>query len=278
MKKKLNSLIAVALCALATCFVLVGCSPVSGGKNAKMVGYWELVSGTSGGLEITEDDVKTMSEEGSQCILHLGDDGKATLDLFGDIEDAAWDMDKATVDFDDEDGILVLSGDSLTLSNRNDDDEKLVFKKGDDSLKEKIKKDRKSQEESNESADVASGNDAKTESVAIDPVVTIADDETATITATARVVDENGMAGIMFSITNNSEAKICMHMLDDSTVNGGTYENYFYGDVSPGETANEICAYDGLTSIDELKDIHAQLSVYDSKTFADIAIYDINIE
>lgn len=76
MKKKLNSLIAVALCALATCFVLVGCSPVSGGKNAKMVGYWELVSGTSGGLEITEDDVKTMSEEGSQCILHLGDDGK----------------------------------------------------------------------------------------------------------------------------------------------------------------------------------------------------------
>ena len=188
MKKKLNSLIAVALCALATCFVLVGCSPVSGGKNAKMVGYWELVSGTSGGLEITEDDVKTMSEEGSQCILHLGDDGKATLDLFGDIEDAAWDMDKATVDFDDEDGILMLSGDSLTLSNRNDDDEKLVFKKGDDSLKEKIKKDRKSQEESNESADVASGNDAKTESVAIDPVVTIADDETATITATARVV------------------------------------------------------------------------------------------
>ena len=52
-------------------------------------------------------------------------------------------------------------------------------------------------------------------------------------------------------------------MLDDSTVNGGTYENYFYGDVSPGETANEICAYDGLTSIDELKDIHAQLSVYE---------------
>ena len=38
MKKKLNSLIAVALCALATCFVLVGCSPCT--ACWRTIGRW----------------------------------------------------------------------------------------------------------------------------------------------------------------------------------------------------------------------------------------------
>ena len=268
MGKRLISLLTCALCAIAMCLALLGCG---GSDTSKMVGYWELVSGTADGTELTEEEVSTLSELDLRFILHLGDDGTATLDMFGGIEDMTWDKSKATMKYGGKDGTFTLSGDTLTYS--AGDEQTLIFKKGDDSLAEN---DRKSQDEAG-GDNAASGSSAAVTSVAIEPAITIVDDKVATITATARVVDENGMAGIMYSITNNGDSKVGMHMLDDSTVNGGTYENYFYASVEAGETANEICAFDGLSSVDELVKIHSELLVYDSMSFAEIATYDIDI-
>lgn len=271
--KGLYKIIACILCTLIMCGMLTACGTGgSASKGAKMVGYWEATEVTADGETLTEDDIKTLKEMDLLCILYLSEDGKATLDLFGEIEETTWDIENATITVDTINANLELKDDTLTFSDENN---KVVFKKGDDSLAEKIKADRKSMAEADEV--VSEGGENEVTSVEIDPQVTIADDETTTITATARVVDENGMAGIMFSITNNTDQAIGMHMVDDSTVNGGTYENYFYASVQPGETVNEICAYDGLTSVDELTDIHAQLSVYETQYFEELAVYDVEI-
>ncbi len=271
--KGLFKIIALILCALVICGTLAACG--SGGstsKGAKMVGYWEATEVTADGETLTEDDIKTLKEMDLLCILYLSEDGKATLDLFGEIEETTWDIENATLTVDTINATLELKDDTLTFSDENN---KVVFKKGDDSLAEKIESDRKSMAEADEG--VSEGGENEVTSVEIDPQVTIADDEFVTVIATARVVDENGMAGIMFSITNNTDQTIGMHMEDDSTINGGTYENYFYACPNPGETVNEICAYDGLTSVDELVDIHSQLRVYEDEHFEELGIYDVEI-
>lgn len=271
--KGIGKIIALILCALIMCGMLTACgSGGSASKGAKMVGYWELTEATADGEELTADDIKTLKEMDLLFILHLSEDGKATFDSFGDVEEYTWDVEKATMTIDDVSGTLELSDDTLTYS---DESNKFVFKKGDDSLAEKIEADRKSMAEADEG--VSDGGENEVTSVEIDPQVTIADDEFVTVIATARVVDENGMAGIMFSITNNTDQTIGMLMEDDSTINGSTYENYFYACPNPGETVNEICAYDGLTSVDELVDIHSQLRVYEDEHFEELGIYDVEI-
>ena len=264
MKKRLTILFALALCALSA---LVGCSSGSGG--ASMVGYWELTGGESGGEKLTENMVKAMADEDLHCILHLSDDGKAVLDLFGDVEDGTWNADKSTAKFGDDKMTLKLDGEKLTVA--GEDDDKLVFKKGDDSLAKKVKKDRKAKKEGE------SGTEVETQRVAIDPPVTIVDDEVANITAVARVVDENGMGGVELAITNKSGERFASHTLDDASVNGGTYEIYYYADVNAGETVNEVVAFDGVTTIDELKDINFTLTIYDTMTFNDLGVYDVNV-
>lgn len=271
--KGIGKIIALILCALIMCGMLTACgSGGSASKGAKMVGYWELTEATADGEELTADDIKTLKEMDLLFILHLSEDGKATFDSFGDVEEYTWDVEKATMTIDDVSGTLELSDDTLTYS---DESNKFVFKKGDDSLAEKIEADRKSMAEAEEG--VSDSGENEVTSVEIDPQVTIADDEFVTVIATARVVDENGMAGIMFSITNNTDQTIGMLMEDDSTINGSTYENYFYACPNPGETVNEICAYDGLTSVDELVDIHSQLRVYEDEHFEELGIYDVEI-
>ncbi len=273
--KGIGKIIALILCILITCGMLTACSGTGGSasKGAKMVGYWEVTEGSAEGEELTADDIKTLKEMGLPFILHLSEDGKATFDIFGDITDLTWDVENATLTIDGISGTLELSDDTLTYSDESNN--KFVFKKGDESLAEKIETDRKSQAEADEG--VAEGSENEVTSVEIDPQITIVDDEVVTVIATARVVDENGMAGIMFSITNNTDQTIGMHMEDDSTINGSTYENYFYACPNPGETVNEICAYDGLTSVDELVDIHSQLRVYEDEHFEDLGMYDVDI-
>ncbi len=266
MKKRLTILFALVLCAAAA---LVGCSSGSGGASARLAGYWELAGGTSGGEELTENIVKAMADEDLRCILHLDDDGKAVLDLFGEVEDGTWNAEKSTAKFGDDKMTLELDGEKLTVA--GEDDESLIFKKGDDSLAKKIKKDRKAQKEAE------AGTEVETERVALDSPIAIADDDAATITAVARVVDENGMGGIELEITNKTDERFASHTLDDATVNGGTYGIYYYADVNPGETVNEVVAFDGVTTIDELKDIHFTLTIYEVKYFNDLGVYDVSI-
>ncbi len=272
MKKIFTRIGVLAMCALALCFALTACA--GGGNNgAKMAGYWELESGTSGSEEITAEDVAFMKTLGVQFIIYLGEDGSAIVDTFGDVEDVTWDIKSASIIYGDSTGDstgkLELNGDKLCYSEGSDG--KLYFTKGDDTLKQKIEEDRKAMEE-------GSSTTVKTESEAINPPVTVTDDEILTITAIERVVDENGMAGIKFAFTNhNSEGTINFHTVDDATISGKTYECYFYATVPAGATVEEVCAFDGLSKLEELKDIHLQFSAYDSMTFNDIATCNVDI-
>ena len=92
--KKFLSLVCCAICAIATCVALVACGGGKAAKGAKMVGYWELVSGKADGIELTEDDIQMMNDWGMKVVLYLGEDGKATLDLFGEVQDSTWDIEK----------------------------------------------------------------------------------------------------------------------------------------------------------------------------------------
>lgn len=74
--KKFLSLVCCAICAIATCVALVACGGGKAAKGAKMVGYWELVSGKADGIELTEDDVQMMNDWGMKVVLYLGEDGK----------------------------------------------------------------------------------------------------------------------------------------------------------------------------------------------------------
>ena len=40
------------------------------------------------GIELTEDDIQMMNDWGMKVVLYLGEDGKATLDLFGEVQDS----------------------------------------------------------------------------------------------------------------------------------------------------------------------------------------------
>ncbi|MDO4848349.1 MAG: hypothetical protein Q4B45_01060 [Coriobacteriia bacterium] len=275
MKKKLTALItsaACALCAVAMCLVIAGCGgstsaaePV--GKD--MLGYWELTSGKADGEELTAEEVEFMASIDVKFLLYLAEDGTATVDTFGTVEDLTWDYDKATLAYAGVTGTFKLSGGTLIYGDGGSNE--LVFKKGDDSAAEKIEQDRKSMEEG------AAGTAVETQRVAIDPPIVIADDEVANITAVARVVDENGMGGIELAIVNKSGERFATHTLTDGTVNGRTYETYDYADVNAGETANEVVAFDGITTIDELKDVNFTLTVYEVKYFNDLGVYEVSI-
>ena len=114
--KKYLSLVCCAICAIATCLALVACGGGTAAKGAKMVGYWELVSGKADGTELTEDDIQMMNDWGMKVVLYLGEDGKATLDLFGEVQDSTWDIEKCTLGYDGETGTLELADDKLTFA------------------------------------------------------------------------------------------------------------------------------------------------------------------
>ncbi len=275
MKKRFTALIAsaaCALCAVAMCLAIAGCggsAPAAEPAGKGMTGYWELTSGKADGEELTAEDVEFMASIDVRFILYLAEDGTATVDTFGTVEDLTWDYEKATLAYAGVTGTFKLSGDTLTYG--DGDSNELVFKKGDDSVAEKVEQDRKSMEEG------AAGTAVETQRVAIDPPIAIADDEVANITAVARVVDENGMGGIELAIVNKSGERFATHTLTDGTVNGITYETYDYADVNAGETVNEVVAFDGITTIDELKDVNFTLTVYEVKYFNDLGVYEVNI-
>ncbi len=268
MKKRFVSLFTCLFCVLAVGLALVGCSG-GGSQASKLVGYWELSSGEAGGEEVTEDDIKALSDLGVNCILYLGEDGSATLDLFCAVEDATWDVDKCTMEYDGTTGKLKLSGDTLSYSVGED---VLKFKKGDDSLADKIEKDRKAQETS------AEGSDAETVSEAIDPAITIADDDIVTITATARATDEYGRSGFVLSITNKTDRTIGLMTSDGtSTVDGTARDSYFYTGVEEGQTVEAFCDFQEVDSIDLLVNVKAELLAYDASTYEEIATYELDI-
>lgn len=121
MGKKTSGLLAFVACAAALCLALVGCaSAPKANPEEKFLGYWELVSGTAAGEELSEDDVSQLKDWGVNFIVHLDKDGRAEMDLFGQVDDTTWDAEKATIKVDDEVADLKVDGDELVLSQGED--------------------------------------------------------------------------------------------------------------------------------------------------------------
>lgn len=79
---RLLKLSAVLVCALALCVGLAACgggSDVDKSKKA-FAGTWELVSMDENGKITAEEDVAIMKSFGMTVVLHLNDDGSASLD------------------------------------------------------------------------------------------------------------------------------------------------------------------------------------------------------
>lgn len=279
MKKRIVSLLTCALCAVAMCLAIVGCSGGGSGgaaaKGANMVGYWELTSGKSEGEELTADDVKFMADLGVKFILYLGDNGAATIDLFGAVEDLTWDKANATMSYAGEKGTFELSGDTLTYAA---DSGTFIFKKGDDSLAEKIETDRKAQATAGEGGSIVDGTDTGATSVAIDPAVNIADDGYVSIDATAKATDDWGQAGITLAITNNSDKKLGVYAPDGGcAVDSVMQDSFFSTTLLAGASTNEFLAFNDLTSVDDLKNIQLELLVYDMETYETLNTYTVTI-
>ena len=85
MNKKIGIIAALA-CALVLCFALVGCS--GNVDKTKFIGSWELESGSDENLDA--ESIELMKSLGLTVTLTLNEDGKGTMDLFGEAMDVEW--------------------------------------------------------------------------------------------------------------------------------------------------------------------------------------------
>lgn len=131
MKLKMKVL-AVAMCAIALCAALVGCSGGnSGDYDANFQGDWMLSGGSSDGQELDAEAISAMEQMGLYVYIQLEEGGNATISLFGSNMSGTWEAKDAstvalTIQGDTEDAtlengelVLAVDGDSLR------------FKKGD---------------------------------------------------------------------------------------------------------------------------------------------------
>lgn len=117
MKKKLMALFATLAVA---CLVLVGCGGggASADDKAAFVGTWEIAGMVENGEEMTADDLKMLKDLGMDVTLTLTEDGKGTLDLFGEAMEGTWEATgagKANITIEGDTQEMLISGDSLTM-------------------------------------------------------------------------------------------------------------------------------------------------------------------
>lgn len=293
--KRRNTITACLACALALCLALAGCGSGGGSTNTtnanattatvsdeaqQFVGYWQVESVSADGEEISADDINTLRSlggTGSDFILYLAEDGTGTYDAFGEVDDLTWDADKATVTTSSdnvtmgisiEDGKLVLTEDSTSSA---------TFTKGEESLADTLAADKKASEESDSGAAIEEGTDAQATSQDIDPV-TVADDDTCTITVTKKAVDDWGDAGYTVEIQNKSDRRISVWVPADVTaVNGTMDELYGTATLLSGTNATKFFYFDDLDSIDQLTNVQTTFAVYDADTYDDLASYTVTI-
>ncbi len=112
MTKKIG-LIAALCCVFVLCFALVGCGGVD---KSKYTGEWKLAYGSDENLDA--DSIELMDSLGLSVTLNLTDDGKGTLNLFGDSMEATWEASSNTegkISMSDTDATMKLNNDELTI-------------------------------------------------------------------------------------------------------------------------------------------------------------------
>ncbi len=116
--KTVGKLVAVAACALALCFALIGCGSSTDQYKKNFQGNWELSTLIEGGTVHSESDLSTLKELGMDITLSLNEDGTMTLKYFGETATGTWEpKDASTVTFQILNGSIdgKLSDDVLSL-------------------------------------------------------------------------------------------------------------------------------------------------------------------
>lgn len=285
------ALMAPMACAVALCVALTGCGGGNAGNGANgtsagseqkseqaaYVGYWEAESMRDGDDEIGDDDLDMLRElggAGSNCIVHLADDGTGTVDSFGDVSDVTWDAASKTVSMDGESMDIELKDGKLVLSQGTSS---ITFTKGADSLADQIALDRQAAEEGPSGSAIESGTDTGAVAEAIDPIV-VADDDLCTITVTEKAVDDWGDAGYTVEIQNKSDRRINVWVPSGVTAVDGTMDElYGTSTLLPGANATTFFYFSDIDSTDGLTNVQTRFSVYDTDTYDDLAAYDVTI-
>ena len=297
MGKKLALL--VLGCVAALCIALVGC-----GSGNSVAGTWDYDEATL--ADYVGEDLTADQKAAAQKImfLNMNEDGTLDLVMYGDTLAGTWEQSDSglTVTVEDEPWEATLADGKLTL---DDGEGGLVFVKasGNRALP--------SEDEANEalatmlgfeigedleieetSADIeTSGDDLDmefseedyqpTELTDLAEPVTVADDETCTITVTGTGVNGFGDPGYQLHVVNKTDKAI---YVTEQEFTVGDLEVAAYSDetVEAGATADIFLAFDAVdlgddASVESLVAVKGVLEIDDDETVEEIATYDFSM-
>lgn len=259
----------ISLAATAALFVFVLALTGCAGHKAdaeSLKGFWQIESPSAVGFD---------------AALNLEDEDMAELLLADTYLDGTWTTNgsEATIEFEESGSARAyVSGDKLILG--ADNGSKLVFVKG--NMDEYLGTEVSTEVEGVEGME-GLGSDVETveEDIKdIDPV-TIADDNTCTITVTGKGTDFTADPGYRVTIKNNTDKTIYVVADEDFKVNGGNYEAGIGEVVDPKDEIETFLyfSHDELGGgVDKLKGVEGKLFVGDDDTSEQIATYDFKMD
>lgn len=282
---------AMAFAAMGT-LMLAGCGTVPQEYTDEFVGVYELKEYTDAEGN-SDESIDAMMELGMTAYLTLGEDGTASLSIFGESQDGTWkavgeDSANCTI-VDRETGVEAVSdmvlaeNHQLTLSN---DGEIMKF----DFLGKDAEVGGMTAEEfgkalmdDSESSEMLRGSmESFDEGTAEELDETLADDDNVTIKLKG-IGEYSGDPAYLLELTNKTDSLLMfMNFADDWTVDGNAHNPVLYDTVEPGKTRGSIMWFedDDLEGIESLKNVKGTISVSHSldNSYESIGDYPIDIE
>ena len=174
---------------LAMVLALAGCGK-SGPTEADYIGYWEVSGGTLYGEEYDAEMLQMMKDWGMVIVIHLNKDGKAELDLFGEVVDGTWDL---------KDKRMTFEGDTLEFKLENDTlyivegDDNLTFTRGNSAdLAAAIETDRNSASTGGFGTEDPAGGTYEPVTIPVDPPIVVANDGVVTASIIEKATESTG--------------------------------------------------------------------------------------
>ena len=136
MRGGLKKALAALACSIVMCLMVAGCGNNEAYK-ADFIGTWEITDMSVEGEQTSDVDLELMKEFGLTVYLELDEDGKASLELFGEASDGTWEatgQKQGKLTFNDSSATIAIDDDGLLVMSEEEDE--LKFKKIDPSEKE----------------------------------------------------------------------------------------------------------------------------------------------
>ena len=279
----MKRLVAILLCAFALCVGLVSCAGVS--RDA-VIGTWDYDIDTLSlfvGEGLTDEQVQAARQ---LMFLNLNDDGSAEFVLFGESQSGTWKTEGSKI-------VITIGGEESTAKLEND---MLIMGEGDTPLSFVKASDPREVPKGAQvtaamevllgsgTVDEPSGNvadplpNAQIELTELDEPMPIADDDVATITATAEGTNALGDPGFNLHVVNKSGATL--FMTEGEFFVDGQAVTVYGGDVfAPGDEKDVFLAFDaaglpdGMT-VDALGNVQGTIALNDDATTEMVASYE----